>query len=154
MKPFFMIAFLLVAICGFSQDRWNLIYENDAEGRTIAGNLDDLVKAVRNGESVRIYFRMGRPDQPEIFVEHTALAKFTTIMNSPDGQFVAAQIDPIVGQIPSFEEGQVLLKENLEWSLIAASNGSNDTMTRNVVTGEIVDHRQVRWGTKWFVETE
>ena len=72
-------------------------------------------------------------------------------MNSPDGQFVTGQIDPIVGQIPRFAEGRVLLKENLEWSLIAATTGNNDTMTRNIITGEIVSHSIVKWGTKWFI---
>lgn len=152
MKLFYTIAFLLISISGFTQDNWKLVYENDPEGNTITGKLDELIASIRNGKNIRIYFKMGRPDQPEIFVEHTALVKFTTVMNSPGGQYVTAQIDPITGQVPDFKKGQVQLKENLEWSLIASSNGNNDTMTRNVITGEIVDHRLIRWGTKWFVE--
>ena len=137
---------------GFSQNNWKLVYENDAKGTTINGSLNALVSAVQNGETVRIYFRMGRSSQPDFYVEHTAIAKYFTIMNSPKGQFVTAQIDPIIGQVPDFDKGQVLLKENLEWSLIASSNGQNDTMTRNVITGEIINHQINRWGTKWFVQ--
>ena len=136
----------------FAQNNWKLIYENDSQGNTINGELSDLISAIRSGETIRLYFRMGRPDRPETYVEHTASVKFTTIMNSPTGQFVMGQIEPITGQIPNFKSEQVILKENLEWSLIASTTGENDTMTRNVITGEIVDHRQVRWGTKWFVE--
>lgn len=73
-------------------------------------------------------------------------------MNSPKGQFVTGQIDPIVGQLPDFDKEQVLLKENLEWSLIALTNDNNDTMTRNVITGEITNHEIRNWGTKWYVE--
>lgn len=147
-----MIIFLLISSCGFAQENWELVYENDRDGNTVTGSLDELISSIRNGKNIRIYFKMGRAKQPEVFVEHTALAKFTTVMNSPNGQYVTAQIDPIVGQVPNYEDGQVQLKENLEWSLIASSSGTNDTMTRNVITGEIVDHRLVRWGTKWFVE--
>ena len=151
MKTFITIVFLGFSLCSLAQDNWQLIYENDDQGNTISGTLDELISSIQNGKSIRIYFRMGRKDQPQIFVEHTALIKFTTVMNSPNGQFVSGQIDPIVGQIPNFEKESVLLKENLEWSLIASTNGKNDTMTRNVITGEIIDHRQVQWGTKWFV---
>lgn len=143
--------FLLISTATLAQGNWKLIYENDEKGNAVKGKLSELITAIRNGESIRLYFRMGRPDEPEIFVEHTALVKYITVMNSPKGQFVTAQIDPIVGQIPDFEKEQVLLKENLEWSLIASTNGKNDTMTRNVITGEIVGHRIYQWGTKWFV---
>ena len=64
----------------------------------------ELITCIQNGDDIRIYFRMGRPDQPNVFVEHTALVKFTTILNSSKGKFVTAQIDPIVGQVPNFEK--------------------------------------------------
>ncbi|RDY59594.1 hypothetical protein [Flagellimonas nanhaiensis] len=152
MKTFLTILIIFVSTFCYSQDKWELVYENDAEGAVVTGELNDLISAIQNGQNIRIYFKMARRSNPEIYVEHTALVKFTTVMNSPNGQFVTGQIDPIVGQIPDYEKGLVLLKENLEWSLIASSNGNNDTMTRDVITGEIVGHKIVKWGTKWFVE--
>ncbi|WP_431122294.1 hypothetical protein [Flagellimonas flava] len=152
MKKFITLTILLISTFCHSQSKWELVYENDADGARVQGELSELISAIQSGQNIRIYFRMGRRNQPEIYVEHTALVKFTTVMNSPNGQFVTGQIDPIVGQIPDFEKEQVLLKENLEWSLIASTTGNNDTMTRNTITGEIVDHRVVNWGTKWYVE--
>ncbi|BFP40266.1 hypothetical protein FGF1_11110 [Flavobacteriaceae bacterium GF1] len=152
MKTFPILLFLLLFTAGFSQTGWKLVYENDAEGKTVNGDLDELVLAIQHGEPVRIYYNSKKPNDPDTYVEHTALVKFFTILNSPEGRFVTAQIDPIVGQIPLFDQGHVLLKENLEWSLIASTNGKNDTMTRNVITGEIVGHQIRSWGTKWFVE--
>ncbi len=152
MKLFFSLSFLLISLIGFSQENWTLIYENDAEGNTVSGTLDELISVIRKGETVRIYFQMGRQNESNVYVEHTAQVQYFTIMNSPKGQWVTAQIDPIIGQIPDFEKEQVLLKENLEWSLIAATNGKNDTMTRNVITGEILGHQIHKWGTKWYVE--
>ena len=143
----------IFSLGGFAQDHgegnWVLIYENDAEGNSVFGDLDDLIGAVRNGESVRISWYHQSPSDSKRKVEHLADAKFITIMSD---QTVLAQIDPIAGQVPDFDKQQITLKENLEWSLIASSNGKNDQMTRNVVTGEIVDHGIRNWGTKWFVK--
>ncbi|MEO0341476.1 MAG: hypothetical protein AAF242_19980 [Bacteroidota bacterium] len=110
-----------------AQSNWKLIYENDSKGNTVEGQLADLIQAIRDGEEIRIYWNSKAPGKEVIFVEHTTDAKFTTIMNSPAGQFVTAQIDPIMGQTPSFDEEQVILKENLQWTLIAHSNGKHRT---------------------------
>ncbi len=152
MKPIYTIVFLLLTTFAFSQNNWTLIYENDAEGNAVKGELSALISAVRNGETIRIYFKMGKKRHPETFVEHTALVKFSTIMNSPEGQFVTAQIDPIIGQKPKHKRQEVVLEENLEWSLIASTNGKNDTMMRDVMTGKVSKHRISEWGTKWFVK--
>ncbi len=150
MKKIFLIPLLLVFINQVQgQKNWKLIYENDADGNAIFGELNDLISAFQRAESIRIYFKMGKG---ATFVEHTALVKFSTITNSPHGRFVTAQIDPIIGQIPDYEKGQVRLKENLEWALIASTTGQNDQMTRNTITGEIVDHTVRQWGTKWYVQ--
>ncbi|MGB5818859.1 MAG: hypothetical protein WBG90_05190 [Saonia sp.] len=152
LKKYTFLTLLLFPFLILAQSNWTLIYENDSEGKAIRGELNELIAAIQDGEEIRIYFRMGRPNEPEIFVEHTALAKYITIMNSPEGRFVTAQIDPIVGQTPNFKEQHILLKENLEWSLIASTNGKNDTMTRNTITGEIISHVIHKWGTKWYVQ--
>ena len=152
MKHTFNILLLLLLL-GFgvakAQSNWKLVYENDNNGDPVAGKIENLISAIQEGKQVRIYFIMGRN---ETYVEHTTDVKFTTVMSTPDGKFVTAQIDPIVGQIPNFENGTVSLKENLEWSLIASTTGSNDQMTRNLITGEIVEHSMRTWGTKWFVK--
>jgi hypothetical protein len=134
-----------------AQDRWKLVYENDANGKAVQGNLGDLVEAIRAGKEVRIYFRMGRPDTPQTFAEHTTSVMFASIFNSPEGIFVTGQTTPIVGQTPDFKKQHVTLKENLEWSLIASTTGQNDHLTRNMVTGEIIFHGTGQWGTQWWV---
>lgn len=149
---FTLLIYFLVFTGADAQGSWELVYENDAQGNTIFGKLDDLVQAIRAGKSIRVHFIMGKEDTSETYVEHTALVKFTTVMNSPRGQFVTGQIDPIVGQVPDFVNQQVKLKENLEWSLIVSTTGKNDQMTRNVVTGEVVSHSVRNWGVKWFEE--
>jgi hypothetical protein len=146
----FVLTFALTNVT-IAQSNWKLIYENDKDGNVIQGEFNELILAIQNGETVRLFFTLG-DKKKNMFVEHSAVSIFLTILNSPNGKVISAQIDPIVGQTPDFEAGQITLKENLEWSVIVSTSGKNDSMTRNVVTGEIVDHRILKWGTKWFVD--
>ena len=127
---------------------WQLIYENDAAGKTVQGALETLLTAVRAGKEIRIGWSSQRPDNPKIKVEHMANAKFLTIMSDA---IVFAQIDPIIGQTPQFEQQEVILKENLEWSMIAGSNGKSDSIMRNTASGKIEGHNKRPRGIKWFV---
>lgn len=142
---------MIIFSCSFilGQKKWDLLYENSAQGKTVMGNLEDLITAVRNGEPIRIYWSFQHPKDSIIKVEHTADAKFCTIMSD---RIVLAQIDPIIGQIPDFEAQQITLKENLAWSAIFSSNGKSDMMTRNMITGEIVDHQIRAYSVKWFIK--
>ncbi|GAA4279292.1 hypothetical protein [Aquimarina mytili] len=145
------ILFLLLSSYSFSQNKsdWKLIYHNDKDGKTIDGKIDDLIEAVRLGEEIRIYWSAQRKSDATKKVEHFADAKFLTILSDT---IVFAQIDPIIGQTPKYDEQTIELKENLEWSFIAASNGKSDTMMRNVVTGEILGHGLTALATKWYIK--
>lgn len=41
----------------FVCDRWRVVYEHDAEGRAVAGDLDELIECVRHGHSLRVGVR-------------------------------------------------------------------------------------------------
>ncbi len=83
----------------------------------------------------------------EQVVEHSAEIQFLTLM---DG-VVYGQIHPIIGQKPSFSKQQITFHENLQWSMIAATNGKNDTIFRDINSGVILDHNIYRWSTEWFI---
>lgn len=61
-----------------------------------------------------------------------------------------AQIDPIVGQTPSFRDKFVTLKENVEWAFSASSLGNN-SMNTDLKTRQVIDHMAWKSGIKWFV---
>lgn len=149
-KALYLVLILFCCTPLSAQNDWYLVYEHDENGQPLQGNIQDLATAIRNGAAIRIYFKMGRSKESDFFVEHTTPIKFTSILNSPEGVVIFGQIDPIVGQIPSYQDSTMQLKENLEWSLIASTTGLNDQMTRNVITGKIVNHTTRRWGTKWY----
>lgn len=147
----FAMAFTLTSapLHAQSNNTWTLIYENDEEGNSVQGSKESLMQAIRDGQEVRISWLHQSPTNPIIKVEHFANAKFLTIMSD---KTVLAQIDPIMGQAPDFDNQHITLKENLEWAMIASSSGLNDHMTSNLISGEIVSHGSNRWGIKWYVK--
>ncbi len=150
-KVSFFILSIFFSLNSIAQtdSNWKLIYHNDKNGKTIEGNIDNLIKAVRSGKKIRIYWSSQRKDEPTKKVEHFTDAKFLTILSDT---IVFAQIDPIIGQTPNFDMQTMKLKENLEWSLIAASNGKSDTMMRNMITGKILGHGQASFAIKWYIK--
>ncbi|MCE7991106.1 MAG: hypothetical protein HEP71_03965 [Roseivirga sp.] len=143
------ITTLLLLICsiGYAQ-KWTRVYQNDREGKRVSGSIEQLMEAVREGLPVRIGWGSQRPGDPKRKVEHMADAKFLTIMSD---ETVFAQIDPIIGQTPKFDQQFIELKEGASWVLIAASNGKSDTMMTNTQTGEILGHRELALAIDWYV---
>jgi hypothetical protein len=133
---------------GKADARWSLVYANDENGNRLAGDIKKLMTVVRDGEPIRISWTIEHPTNKSIKVEHFADAKFITILSD---SVVFAQIDAIVGQTPSVKDKFITLKENIQWSFSASSNGKNDSMNLNAMTGEVLDHEQWKCGIKWFV---
>jgi hypothetical protein len=129
------------------EDGWSLVYSNEENGNRVSGDLGNLISAIRNGEQIRIGWTIEDPTDKSLKVEHSADAKFITILSDST---VFAQIDSIIGQTPSVKDKTVTLKENIEWSFSASSLGNNDSMNINTKTGEIVDHKPFKCGIKWF----
>ncbi len=146
MKKISILLFLVISFQSFSQNNWKLIYCNDDAGNPISGNLDTLKKAVESGEVIRIGWgsRSGR-------IKHLAEATFITVMKD---SIIFAQIDPIIGQTPNFENGEIAFKENLEWSFIGGSNGKMTTIMRNVITGDILGQNVRKSSFQWFIKKD
>ena len=145
MRSILLVVFALLLFYNTNgQSKWVLIYTNDAYGEPVYGNFQELIQAVEAGKEIRVGWNMGSGER---VVKHYAPAQFITIMDS----VVYAQISPIIGQQPSYEKQQMTFHENLQWSMIAGSHGKNDTLMRDVISGDIIGHNMYRWGTEWFV---
>lgn len=142
-----IVVLLLICSIGHAQ-KWTRVYQNDAEGKAVSGSVKGLIEAVRAGLPIRVGWSGQSPTNPRIKVEHIADAKFLTIMSD---ETVFAQIDPIIGQTPDFDQQFIQLKEGTSWVLIAASNGKSDAMTTNTTTGEVLGHNQRARAIDWYV---
>lgn len=147
---FLTLTLVVLPTRGYSQDpgKWELVYENDASGNRVSGDISALISAVRNGMEVRVGWESERRGEKPLWVEHIAEASFLTIMS---GEIVFAQIHGILGQTPDFSKEELLLKENLNWTLMAATNGKSDAIMRDMTTSEITGHNQRARGFKWWV---
>ena len=115
---------------------WQLVFENDDQGNTIAGDKQALFDAVRAGTPVRIYTAGSR-------IEHAAEVVFLSIF---DGE-VFAQIGEIQSQRPGTEPLQMQFRQPGEkWRSIVGTNG--------FVTAYIDGNEpRIRTGkTRWFVQ--
>lgn len=151
MKASLIILLLAISTQVLAQQNWTLIYHNNINGNAVEGNIDDLISGIRNGEEVRIAWWFQHPTVEKVKVEHLTDAAFLTIQSD---SIVLAQIRPIVGQAPDFNEGVIKLRENLEWVFIGGTNGKMDTIVRNVVTGEIVEHNLNNSAFRWYMKKE
>lgn len=140
---------LLLSTLHVSAQNWEVVYHNDKDGNAVEGSFLELKNAIRNGHEIRIGWGFQHPTIKKISVEHVVDASFLTIQSD---SIVHAQIRPITGQAPDFKEGVVKLRENLEWIFIGGTNGKMDRMTRNVITGEIMEHQLATSEFKWFVQ--
>jgi hypothetical protein len=141
-----LFIFLINEAAG-QQKEWKLLYHHDKHGLAIEGELSNLIRAIRDGEHIRIYWIHQHSPNKKIKVEHAADAKFLTIVS---GSVVYAQIDPIDGQIPDFDSLAITLKKDLSWTLIAGTNGKHDTITREISTGKMTEYKSYTWEVKWF----
>lgn len=148
MKYLINLALFTALTLGLEAQTWELVYENDKDGNTVKGSKNDLIQFVRDGLPLRVAWWSERPGNPEIKVEHVANAKFMTIMSN---KTVFAQIDPIIGQVPDFEQQEIRFRENQQWAMIAGSNGKMESMMTNLKTGEILGHGIRNSAFKWFV---
>lgn len=151
MKTLFIIVFLATSTQSFARQNWTMVYHNDMNGNTIKGNINELINGIRNGEEVRIAWWFQHPTVEKVKVEHLTDASFLTIQS---GSIVHAQINSIVSQAPDFQEGAIKLRENLEWVFVGATNGKMDTLVRNVLTGEIIEHKLNTSAFKWYLKKE
>lgn len=108
---------LLLSACSVTQsgfpERTRLVYANDSEGRTTAGDKEALIEAVRLGRSIRVVTH-GRT------ILHAADAQFLSVF---EGE-VFAQLTPIDTQRPTREPVQILFREpGVQWHAIVGTNG-------------------------------
>jgi len=57
-KIIIIISILCLSFTSLAQNKnnWELVYHNDKDGKTIEGEIENLIGAIRNGEPIRIYW--------------------------------------------------------------------------------------------------
>ncbi|MEM8847249.1 MAG: hypothetical protein AAGD17_09130 [Bacteroidota bacterium] len=152
------IGLLLLLIVLFScetststqENDWQLVYRNDANGKTLFGEKQELLNAVRNGNPVKIGFGGQLRRDTTLTIEHVFEAHFFTILNDSE---VYAQMSPIIGQNPLIEKDTTnILFRNTQWNIIVGTNGFSDRLTMSLSQDTILSQNQRKMNVSWFVK--
>ena len=108
-----------------NQGLYKVVYEADREGKTISGNLENLLSYVRAGNPIRVGWELGQSGPNRILLEHWTDAGFLTIHKG----HLFAQINSIYAQgpsAPSVERPSVMMPnaEPNGWVSIIGTTGS------------------------------
>lgn len=135
-------------------ETWQLVYRNDAEGRSVFGDKAELLNAVRNGLPIRVGFGGRSQMDTTRSVEHVADAQFLSIL---DGNEVFAQITQIIGQAPAREADgtKIRFRTNNKWTAIRGTNGYSTGLMIDYMADSLSNMpADSKRGTSWFVYTK
>ncbi len=131
----FLIALLPMML--LSQNNYQIIYEADSDGQVISGNIEDLLKAVQNGNPVRVGWTLEiQNSEGELKkLEHWTDTKFLTILDNN----VYAQINSIYEQMTDFADpkGAMRFVNNQPdgWVAIISTSGIMRQKYRDILNG-------------------
>jgi hypothetical protein len=129
---------------------WVAVYKHDGAGRSIAGDKQALVAAVRRGQSVRVSWGVQHPRDSSRSVEHTALPVFTTVV---DGAEVFVQVAEHVAFADYWaRDGQAPGNPRETWTGILGTTGTFNALWYNRATGTEVRRLPQRVTMTWFVQ--
>ena len=133
-----------------AEPQWQLIYKNDANGNSVFGDKQDLIRAVRNGNPIKIGYGGKLRSDSTLTLEHVFEAHFFTILNDEE---VYAQMQPIIGQDPLIEKDttHIIFRET-QWNILVGTNGFSDRLTMSLSQDSILGHNQRNMNISWFVK--
>ncbi len=130
---------------------WKSVYQNDKDGRRLAGNIDSLIVGIRNGYDVRIGWGWEKELGDSILrLEHMAEPLFLTIIQE---KTVSAVIDahPLL-QSYIDSNNQKIGDDGHIWQCVLTTKGTFNAQTLNRSTGELIKDWPQKHKMTWFLE--
>jgi hypothetical protein len=144
-KWIIIIAFLSISGCASSAKLaekldWKRVYVNDENGKTVYGNVNDLISSIRSGKEIRLEFSFGRgilyyADATNIWIK---------------GNLVYAQ--NTTGISVEFKGSKLQFKpDTYHYWFIVDTQGHMDRIRWNVGEPVLRDHDKIDVAVSWFV---
>ncbi len=129
------------------EQRWRLVYRNDADGNPVAGEKTHLTDALRHGRSLRMAWGFRRSESPDLAVEHVAEPVFVT---ATAGE-VSAQVPEHIGQQAYLGAGSDTYEDPaVMWRGLLSTNGRFDAAWVHRGTGETLRRLPQRAAVSWY----
>jgi len=116
---------LLISIFSFlsftiSSQSYEIVLSTDFDAEVTSGSKEDLIRAIRSGQPVRVGYQLDFNGDKEPEFDHWIEATFITIL----GNEVFTQIDPIFAQGPNTNIPQIeIFSDNTRWTAVIGTNG-------------------------------
>ncbi len=139
-------------LCGHQTAKadWQLLYQNDPQGATLAGDKQSLMAAIRTGLPIRLVWKASRAGQPERFVEHAIEPEFIT--NASDLE-VFAQTPEHIAQTSYWDtEFQDFGTAAVVWRGLLSTSGRFMAVWYNRATGQIISKAPQRTTISWYAD--
>jgi len=129
-----------------------LLYRHDADGQPVAGSIEALLSAIREGQSIRLGWGFSRELKgKELKLEHLIEPVFITAVNEKD---VSAQLPEHIAQRAYHEvENSFFDDPSVMWRGLMTTQGTFDTAWVNRGTGETIRKYPQRAAISWYGST-
>jgi hypothetical protein len=128
---------------------WQLVFQNDADGKTIGGSREALARALKRGSPIRVAWGEKLPDGRSV-VEF-AVPDFISLMNDsevvvqfPVHVLQTSYVDPATAELRTSSPPPTV------WRALMATNGRFHQFHYDLKTGEVVRTMAARTHVSWY----
>jgi hypothetical protein len=124
---------------------WKLLYQHDADGKALAGDIVELLNHVRAGAPIRYAYRVGKEHE----IEHVFPAEHITINKG----HVHAQMARMASQRWDNPNLVVWFGEKpFHYYELVGTDGNIDGMAIDTETAKVIHHQQRKAEISWFAQ--
>lgn len=127
---------------------WQLIYQNDYNGKPVSGSKEELISAMKRGSPIRVSWG-GTEDDGRSWIEF-ATPVFTTIMNDT-AVVVQFPLSFIQTSYTNPEESFLQTDSPTGWRAIMSTSGDYHQFHYDLKSGEVTREMYSRTNMSWFV---
>jgi hypothetical protein len=128
---------------------WTMVYSNDPAGKRLAGDVDTLIRAIRNGASVKVVLESNDVHTPLKTRPYVYSFEAHTMHVRNGVVFATNTLDVSC----TFAGDELRFKDDsYYYMLIASTTGVLEQIRWNVGEHTMRGHDQGRWQMQWFVD--
>lgn len=127
---------------------WRLVYANDASGKSVYGDVDGLIRAVRDGRSVRVVLESKEPfPAPHDTSLHSFEANAIRVRKG-----IVFAVNTLDVSSNYVDDDCLFIEDSYYYMLTASTKGILEQIRWNVGEHVMRGHNQIRLAMRWFTD--